>query len=130
MGYRIAVVGATGNVGREILNVLSEREFPADEVVAVASSSSVGKEVSYGDFDVLKVRALDEFDFEKFDIGLFSPGASVSAEHAPRAAEMGCVVIDNTSHFRMDEDVTLIVPEINRHELANFHKRNIVANPN
>ena len=130
MGYRIAVVGATGNVGREILTVLSEREFPADEVVAVASSSSVGKEVSYGDFDVLKVRALDDFDFKNFDIGLFSPGASVSAEHAPRAAEMGCVVIDNTSHFRMDEDVPLIVPEINRHELENFNKRNIVANPN
>ncbi len=130
MGYRVAVVGATGNVGREILAVLSEREFPADEVVAVASSSSVGKEVSYGDFDVLKVRALDDFDFTNFDIGLFSPGASVSAEHAPRAAEMGCVVIDNTSHFRMDDDVPLIVPEINRHELGNFNKRNIVANPN
>ena len=130
MGYRVVVVGATGNVGREMLSILSEREFPVDEVVAVASSGSVGKEVSYGDIDVLKVRALDDFDFSGFDIGLFSPGSSVSAEHAPRAAETGCIVIDNTSHFRMDEDVPLIVPEVNRHDLVYFSKRNIIANPN
>ena len=130
MGYRVVVVGATGNVGREMLSILSEREFPVDEVVAVASSGSVGKEVSYGDIDVLKVRALDDFDFSGFDIGFFSPGSSVSAEHAPRAAETGCIVIDNTSHFRMDEDVPLIVPEVNRHDLVYFSKRNIIANPN
>ncbi len=130
MGYRVAVVGATGNVGREMLSILSEREFPVDEVVAVASSASVGKEVSYGDIDVLKVRTLDDFDFAGFDIGLFSPGSSVSAEYAPRAAETGCIVIDNTSHFRMDEDVPLIVPEVNRDELVHFSKRNIIANPN
>lgn len=130
MGYRVAVVGATGNVGREMLSILSEREFPVDEVVAVASSASVGKEVSYGDIDVLKVRTLDDFDFAGFDIGLFSPGSSVSAEYAPRAAETGCIVIDNTSHFRMDEDVPLIVPEVNRDDLVHFSKRNIIANPN
>ena len=130
MGYRVAVVGATGNVGREMLSILSEREFPVDEVVAVASSASAGKEVSYGDIDVLKVRPLDDFDFAGFDIGLFSPGSSVSAEYAPRAAETGCIVIDNTSHFRMDEDVPLIVPEVNRDDLVHFSKRNIIANPN
>ena len=130
MGYRVAVVGATGNVGREMLSILSEREFPVDEVVAVASSASVGKEVSYGDIDVLKVRTLDDFDFAGFDIGLFSPGSSVSAEYAPRAAETGCIVIDNTSHFRMYEDVPLIVPEVNRDDLVHFSKRNIIANPN
>ena len=110
MGYRVAVVGATGNVGREILSILSEGELPVDEVVAVASSSSVGKEVSYGDSDVLKVQGLDDFDFSGFDLGLFSPGSRVSAEHAPRAAEAGCIVIDNTSYFRMKDDVPLIVP--------------------
>ena len=130
MGYRVAVVGATGNVGREILSILSEGELPVDEVVAVASSSSVGKEVSYGDSDVLKVQALDDFDFSGFDLGLFSPGSSVSAEHAPRAAEAGCIVIDNTSYFRMDDNVPLIVPEVNRDALSGFNKRNIIANPN
>ena len=130
MGYRVAVVGATGNVGREILSILSEGELPVDEVVAVASSSSVGKEVSYGDSDVLKVQGLDDFDFSGFDLGLFSPGSSVSAEHAPRAAEAGCIVIDNTSCFRMDDNVPLIVPEVNRDALSGFNKRNIIANPN
>ena len=130
MGYRVAVVGATGNVGREILSILSEGELPVDEVVAVASSSSVGKEVSYGDSDVLKVQGLDDFDFSGFDLGLFSPGSSVSAEHAPRAAEAGCIVIDNTSYFRMDDNVPLIVPEVNRDALSGFNKRNIIANPN
>jgi len=130
MGYRIAVVGATGNVGREILNILSEREFPADDVSAVASPSSVGKEVSFGDTEILKVQSLETFDFSGFDIGLFSPGAAVSAEHAPRAAASGCVVVDNTSHFRMDHEIPLVVPEVNREALGGFRNHNIVANPN
>ena len=130
MGYRVAVVGATGNVGREILNILSEREFPADEVSAVASSSSVGKEVSFGDTKILKVESLENFDFSGFDIGFFSPGAAVSAEHAPRAAASGCIVVDNTSHFRMDPEIPLVVPEVNRESLDGFRNHNIVANPN
>ena len=130
MGYRVAVVGATGNVGREMLSILSEREFPSDELVAVASSRSAGKEVSYGDIDVLKVRALDDFDFMGFDIALFSPGSKASAEYAPRAAEAGCIVIDNTSYFRMDVDIPLVVPEVNRDALSHFSNRNIIANPN
>ncbi len=130
MGYRVAVVGATGNVGREMLNILAERQFPVDEVAAVASASSVGREVSFGDDDVLKVRSLDDFDFRGYDIGLFSPGAKVSAVHAPRAADAGCVVIDNTSQFRMDPDVPLVVPEVNRDALSGYRDRNIIANPN
>ena len=97
MGYRVAVVGATGAVGREMLKTLAERRFPVDEVAAVASGRSTGSEVSFGDKQVLKVRNLETFDFKGWDIGLFSPGASVSAVHAPRAAAAGCVVIDNTS---------------------------------
>lgn len=130
MGYKVAVVGATGNVGREILTTLAEREFPASEVVALASSSSVGKEVSYGLDDVLKVAALDDFDFSGCDIALFSPGSSVSRIHAPRAVEAGCVVIDNTSEFRMDPDVPLVVPEVNPEAIARYTKRGIIANPN
>ncbi|MDP6474852.1 MAG: aspartate-semialdehyde dehydrogenase [Alphaproteobacteria bacterium] len=130
MGYRVAVVGATGNVGREILGVLSERGFPADEVVALASRQSVGKEVSFGDDITLAVQALEDFDFSGIDFGLFSPGSAVSRKHAPRAADSGCVVIDNTSEFRMDEDVPLIVPEVNGEALADFRLRNIIANPN
>ena len=130
MGYRVAVVGATGNVGREILNVLWQREFPVDEVIALASRDSAGKEVSYGEGQILTVKALDTFDFKGIDIGLFSPGASVSKLHAPRAAAAGCVVIDNTSQFRMDEDVPLIVPEVNGDALSQFRQRNIIANPN
>ena len=129
MGYRVAVVGATGNVGREVLNLLDERDFPADEVVALASAAPVGQEVSFGD-KVLKVQELAKFDFEGFDFALFSPGAKVSAEHVPRAAAAGCLVIDNTSEFRMDPDVPLVVPEVNAHALAGFRERNIVANPN
>ena len=110
MGYRVAVVGATGNVGREILNILVEREFPGDEVFAVASQSSLGKEVSFGDTDILKVQSLEAFDFSDVDIGLFSPGGQVSAEYAPLAAASGCIVVDNTSHFRMDPAIPLIVP--------------------
>lgn len=126
---KIAVAGATGNVGREILNILAERKFPADEVVALASRNSVGKQVSYGD-KTLTVQALEDYDFKGTKIGLFSPGGSISAIHAPRAAAAGCVVIDNTSHFRMDKDVPLVVPEVNPQAIAGYKKRNIIANPN
>jgi aspartate-semialdehyde dehydrogenase len=130
MGYRVAVVGATGNVGGEMLQILAERKFPVDEVVALASERSTGKQVSFGEERTLEARDLAGFDFRGFDIGLFSPGAKVSAEFAPKAAAAGCVVIDNTSQFRMDADVPLVVPEVNRAALKGFHKRNIVANPN
>ena len=130
MGYKVAVVGATGNVGREILNILAEREFPVDEAYAVASARSVGREASFGEDDILKVQDLEKFDFKGIDIALFSPGGSVSAIHAPRAAKAGCVVIDNTSHFRMDPDVPLIVPEVNADAISGFNKKNIIANPN
>ncbi|MEE8204263.1 MAG: aspartate-semialdehyde dehydrogenase [Alphaproteobacteria bacterium] len=130
MGYKVAVVGATGAVGRELLRTLAEREFPADEVVALASERSAGKEISFGDDAVLKVRDLETYDFAGTDIALFSPGAKVSAVHAPRAAEAGCVVIDNTSHFRMDPDVPLVVPEVNAEAISGYSKRNIIANPN
>lgn len=130
MGYRVAVVGATGAVGREMLKTLAERNFPASEVAAVASGRSTGLEVSFGEKAVLKVQSLDRFDFRGWDIGLFSPGASVSAVHAPRAAAAGCVVIDNTSQFRMEPDIPLVVPEVNPQALRMFSKRNIIANPN
>jgi aspartate-semialdehyde dehydrogenase len=130
MGYRVAVVGATGNVGREILQILAEREFPVDEVVALASTRSIGAEVSFGEDEALKVRDLDSFDFKHIDIALFSPGAKVSAVHAPRAAKAGAIVIDNTSQFRMDPDVPLVVPEVNPEAIARYAKRNIIANPN
>jgi aspartate-semialdehyde dehydrogenase len=130
MGYRVAVVGATGAVGREMLKTLAERRFPVDEVVALASGRSTGSEVSFGEKTVLTVKNLETFDFTGWDIGLFSPGASVSAVHAPRAAAAGCVVIDNTSQFRMDPDVPLVVPEVNPHHLRQFAKRRIIANPN
>jgi aspartate-semialdehyde dehydrogenase len=129
MGYKIAVVGATGAVGREMLNILHERQFPADEVFALASKRSAGKEAAFGEKN-LKVGALDDFDFSGADIALFSAGAGVSAAHAPRAAEAGCVVIDNSSHFRMDADVPLVVPEVNGDAVARYAKRNIIANPN
>ena len=130
MSYRVAVVGGTGNVGREMLQILAEHDFPAKEVVPVASSRSAGSEVSFGEDKVLKVRALDNFDFKGFDIALFSPGAKVSAVHAPRAAAAGCVVIDNTSQFRMDPEIPLVVPEVNPGAIAGYRKRNIIANPN
>jgi aspartate-semialdehyde dehydrogenase len=130
MSYRVAVVGGTGNVGREMLQILAEHEFPAREVVPVASARSAGSEVSYGEDDVLKVRELDKFDFKGFDIALFSPGAKVSAVHAPRAASAGCIVIDNTSQFRMDPDIPLVVPEVNPDAIQRYKKRNIIANPN
>jgi aspartate-semialdehyde dehydrogenase len=130
MGYRIAVVGATGAVGREIIKTLAEREFPVDDIVALASARSTGQEVSFGEKRVLKVKNLETFDFTGWDIGLFSPGAEISAVYAPRAAAAGCIVIDNTSHFRMEPDVPLVVPEVNPHALAKFARRNIIANPN
>ena len=129
MGYRVAVVGATGNVGREMLNILEERMFPADEVTAVASRRSLGTEVTFGD-RTLKTKALDEFDFTGYDIALFSAGGDIAREYAPKAAAQGCVVIDNSSAFRMDPDVPLVVPEVNSDALAGFAKRNIIANPN
>jgi aspartate-semialdehyde dehydrogenase len=130
MGFKVAVVGATGVVGHEMLSILAERQFPADEVFAVASERSAGAEVSFGDDTVLKVRDLDQFDFKGVDIALFSPGAKVSAVHAPRAAKAGCVVIDNTSQFRMDPDVPLVVSEVNPQAIAQYKKRGIIANPN
>jgi aspartate-semialdehyde dehydrogenase len=130
MGYRVAVAGATGAVGREILKTLAERNFPVSEVAALASARSTGQEVSFGSKTVLKIRNLETFDFAGWDIGLFSPGAAISAVHAPRAAAAGCVVIDNTSHFRMEHDIPLVVPEVNPQALAKFAKRRIIANPN
>jgi aspartate-semialdehyde dehydrogenase len=130
MGFKVAVVGATGNVGREMLSIVAERKFPVATVYAVASERSVGAEVSFGEDDVLKVHDLDKFDFKGVDIALFSPGAKVSAVHAPRAAKAGAVVIDNTSQFRMDPDVPLVVPEVNPQAIAQHTKRGIIANPN
>jgi aspartate-semialdehyde dehydrogenase len=130
MGYRVAVVGSTGNVGREMLATLAEHEFPADEIVPIASARSAGTEVSFGEDRVLKVQALDSYDFRGIDIALFSPGAKVSAVHAPRAAKAGAIVIDNTSQFRMDPDVPLVVPEVNADAIAGYTKRHIIANPN
>ncbi len=130
MAFKVAVVGATGNVGREILSILAERKFPVSEVIPLASKASAGNEVSFGEKDILKVRDLETFDFRGVDIGLFSPGAKVSAIHAPRAAKAGTVVIDNTSQFRMDMDVPLVVPEVNPEAIAQHDKRGIIANPN
>jgi aspartate-semialdehyde dehydrogenase len=130
MGYRVAVVGATGNVGREMLSTLAERSFPADDVVALASERSVGGEVSFGEDETLKVQNLAAFDFRGIDIVLSSPGAKVSAAFAPKAAAAGAVVIDNTSCFRMEPDVPLVVPEVNAAAIAGYAKRGIIANPN
>lgn len=128
--YKVAVVGATGAVGREMLKTLAEREFPVEEVYALASGRSAGEEVSFGEEKTLKVVDLSTFDFKGIDICLSSAGAKISAEFAPRAGEAGCVVIDNTSHFRMDPDVPLVVPEVNPGAIAEYKKRNIIANPN
>jgi aspartate-semialdehyde dehydrogenase len=130
MGFNLAVVGATGNVGREILATLAERDFPADKIAALASSRSVGKEVSFGEDDILKVENLDTFDFRGIDIVLSSPGAKVSAQFAPRAAKAGAVVIDNTSQWRMEADVPLVVPEVNPQAIGQYQRRGIIANPN
>ncbi len=129
-GYNVAVVGATGNVGREMLEVLKERNFPVNEIVALASSKSAGKEVSFGDERRLKVQDLAEFDFSNTDIAFFSPGASVSKVYAPKAAEQGCLVIDNTSYFRMQDGIPLVVPEVNPEALEHYKEHNIIANPN
>ncbi len=129
MGYKVAIVGATGNVGREILNVLAERLFPADEVYAIASRRSVGVEVSYGE-RTLKCQDLETFDFAKADFCLMSAGSAVSKEWSPRIAAKGCVVIDNSSCWRYDQDVPLIVPEVNADAVRGFAKKNIIANPN
>ncbi|MBX3525269.1 MAG: aspartate-semialdehyde dehydrogenase [Rhodoblastus sp.] len=129
MGFRIAVVGATGNVGREMLNILEERGFPADEVIPLASRRSLGTEVSYGD-RTLKVKALEGFDFSDIDICLMSAGGNVSKEWSPKIGKQGCVVIDNSSAWRYDQDVPLIVPEVNADAIDGFRKRNIIANPN
>src|SRR5438128_9403809 len=129
MGYKVAVVGATGNVGRAMLNILDERKFPADEVVALASRRSMGVEVSYGD-RTLKVKALEHYDFSDVDICLMSAGGEVSKEWSPKIGAAGTVVIDNSSAWRMDPDVPLIVPEVNADATAGFKKKNIIANPN
>src|SRR5918999_1608979 len=122
MGYKVAVVGATGNVGREMLNILEERRFPADEVVAIASRRSQGVEVSYGD-KILKCKALEHYDFSDTDICLMSAGGAVSKEWSPRIAAAGAMVIDNSSAWRYDADVPLIVPEVNADAVAGFRKR-------
>lgn len=129
MGYRVAVVGATGNVGREMMNVLAERQFPADEVHALASRRSIGVEVSYGD-RTLKCQDLAAFDFSKVDFCLMSAGSAVSKEWTPRIAAKGCVVIDNSSCWRYDQDVPLIVPEVNADAVRGYTRKNIIANPN
>jgi len=131
MGYRVVVVGATGNVGREILNILVEREFPFDEIAAVASSRSTGTVIDLGDSGKeLKVQNIDHFDFAGWDMALFAAGSEVSRSHAPRAAAAGCTVIDNSSLYRMDPDVPLIVPEVNPEAIDGYRARNIIANPN
>ena len=129
MGYKVAVVGATGNVGREMLNILAERQFPADQVIALASSRSIGAEVSYGD-KTLKCKQLDHYDFADTDICLMSAGGDTSKEWSPRIGAQKCVVIDNSSAFRYDQDVPLIVPEVNADAVAGFTKKYIIANPN
>ena len=129
MGYKVAVGGATGNVGREMLDILAERDFPADEVVALASRKSQGVECSYGD-KTLRVKALDHYDFSDVDICLMSAGGTVSKEWSPKIGAQGAVVIDNSSAWRMDPDVPLIVPEVNADAVVGFRKKNIIANPN
>ncbi|MCE9506902.1 MAG: aspartate-semialdehyde dehydrogenase [Alphaproteobacteria bacterium] len=130
MAYKVAVVGATGNVGQVMLSVLAERNFPVSEVYAVASPKSAGREVSFGEDNVLKVQNLEKFDFKGVDIVLASAGSAVAAAFAPRAAKAGAVVIDNSSCFRMDKDVPLVVPEVNPEAIALYKKKFIIANPN
>ncbi|GGO35015.1 aspartate-semialdehyde dehydrogenase [Gemmobacter aquaticus] len=129
MGYRVAVVGATGNVGKEMLNILAEREFPVDEIVALASRNSLGTEVSFGD-KTLKTKDLADFDFTGWDIAFFAIGSDATKVYAPKAASQGCVVIDNSSLYRYDPDVPLVVPEVNAAAVDGYTKRNIIANPN
>ncbi|AUW58495.1 aspartate-semialdehyde dehydrogenase [Sphingobium sp. SCG-1] len=131
MGYRVVVVGATGNVGREMLNILAEREFPADEIAVLASSRSTGTTIEYGDTGkMLKVKNVEHFDFTGWHIALFSAGSEPTKIYAPKAAAAGCIVIDNSSLYRMDPDVPLIVPEVNPEAIDGYTKKNIIANPN
>ena len=130
MTYNVAVVGATGNVGREILQILAERQFPVADIVALASHHSTGKEISFGDDHVLTVAPLEGYDFSQTDIVLSSPGSKAAAAFVPRAVAAGAVVIDNSSHFRMEPDVPLVVPEVNPQHMADYSQRNIIANPN
>ncbi|MCA0847147.1 aspartate-semialdehyde dehydrogenase [Salipiger thiooxidans] len=129
MGYKVVVAGATGNVGREMLNILAEREFPVDEFAALASRRSLGTEVSFGD-KTLKTQDLDTFDFTGWDIALFAVGSEATKKYAPKAAAAGCVVIDNSSLYRYDPDVPLVVPEVNADAVMGYTKKNIIANPN
>ncbi|WP_406736017.1 aspartate-semialdehyde dehydrogenase [Thioclava sp. GXIMD4215] len=129
MGYKVVVAGATGNVGREMLNILAEREFPADEVVALASRRSLGTEVSYGD-KTLKCKDIEGFDFSGYDIALFAIGSDATKQYAPIAAKAGCVVIDNSSLYRYDPEIPLVVPEVNPEAVDGYIKKNIIANPN
>ena len=129
MGYRVVVVGATGNVGREMLNILAERQFPVDEIAALASRRSLGTEVSFGD-KTLKTQDLDTFDFTGWDMALFAVGSAATKDYAPKAAAAGCVVIDNSSLYRYDPDIPLIVPEVNPEAVMGYAKKNIIANPN
>ena len=131
MGYRMVVVGATGNVGREMLNILAEREFPLDDIAALASPRSTGDLIDFGDSGrELKVQNIEHFDFAGWDMALFAAGSQASKAHAPRAAAAGCTVIDNSSLYRMDPDVPLIVPEVNPQAIDGYRRRNIIANPN
>ncbi len=129
MGYRVVIVGATGNVGREMLNILAERQFPADELAVLASRRSLGTEVTFGE-KTLKTQDLETFDFTGWDMALFAVGSEATKEHAPRAAKAGCVVIDNSSLYRYDPDIPLIVPEVNPEAIHGYAKKNIIANPN
>ena len=129
MGYKVVVVGATGNVGKEMLNILAEREFPVDEIAALASRKSLGTEVSFGD-RTLKTQDLDTFDFTGWDIALFAIGSDATKVYAPKAASQGCVVIDNSSLYRYDPDIPLIVPEVNADDIVRYKNKNIIANPN
>jgi aspartate-semialdehyde dehydrogenase len=129
MGYRVVVAGATGNVGREMLNILAEREFPVDEIVALASRKSLGTEISFGDA-TLKTKDLDTFDFTGWDIALFAVGSEATKIYAPKAAAAGCIVIDNSSLYRYDPQVPLIVPEVNADAIMGYKNKNIIANPN
>ncbi len=129
MGYKVVVAGATGNVGREMLNILAEREFPVDEIAALASRKSLGTEVSFGD-KTIKTKDLDTFDFTGWDIALFAVGSEATKVYAPKAAAAGCVVIDNSSLYRYDPEIPLIVPEVNADAIHGYAKRNIIANPN
>ncbi|MEO0440843.1 MAG: aspartate-semialdehyde dehydrogenase, partial [Pseudomonadota bacterium] len=131
MGYKVAVVGATGNVGREMLNILAEREFPLDDIAAVASPRSQGSEIEMGETGkMLKVNNIEHFDFSGWDMALFAAGSGPTKQFAPKAAAAGCTVIDNSSLYRMDPDVPLIVPEVNPDAIDGYKAKNIIANPN